>query len=225
MIFNNNTLNKQVPLKIGDKIQCPLCGGEHVVEGGKDSETGKVTDLLLFYKCGHNAYLAGVDGRSIMDVPDPETAEEPQEQEEAKEESCDTCGHPPQKGNVLRLDNNSCQQPFTPVEVQNLLRMCLQGAGISATVLYRVLATLAAWLPLHQSCTCDDFCDDPCPVHARENELQDQLTQAREDVKFWQSKVKTDGEVEYWKEAYGRLAGGECLNCGNKDPHRLRSRG
>ena len=29
------------------------------------------------------------------------------------------------------------------------------------------------------SCTCDKNCDDPCPAHARENELQDELTKAR----------------------------------------------
>lgn len=28
-------------------------------------------------------------------------------------------------------------------------------------------------------CSCDAFCDDPCPVHARENALQDEVIALR----------------------------------------------
>lgn len=31
-------------------------------------------------------------------------------------------------------------------------------------------------------CTCDDNCDDPCPMHKRENELQDALIEARNEL-------------------------------------------
>jgi len=32
-------------------------------------------------------------------------------------------------------------------------------------------------------CTCDENCDDPCPVHQRENELQDRAIEAENEVK------------------------------------------
>ena len=33
------------------------------------------------------------------------------------------------------------------------------------------------------NCTCDDFCDDPCPRHARENALQDQVLKYKGQIK------------------------------------------
>lgn len=31
-----------------------------------------------------------------------------------------------------------------------------------------------------RTCTCDDHCDDPCPMHARENDLQNEVIKLRE---------------------------------------------
>lgn len=33
------------------------------------------------------------------------------------------------------------------------------------------------------TCTCDAYCDDTCPVHRRENELQDQVTKLKAYLK------------------------------------------
>jgi len=63
--IGNDELADMPPLKIGEAILCPHCGDAHIVEGGK-SEDGKETDLLLFYKCGEKAYLAGVSGTNVM---------------------------------------------------------------------------------------------------------------------------------------------------------------
>lgn len=64
--FSNDELDKCPPLKIGEMILCPHCGGAHVVSGGKNKDTGEETDLLLFYNCGESAYLAGVSGKNVM---------------------------------------------------------------------------------------------------------------------------------------------------------------
>ena len=34
---------------------------------------------------------------------------------------------------------------------------------------------------LKEVCTCDDFTDEPCPRHKRENELQDMVIELRKD--------------------------------------------
>lgn len=63
--FGNDTLRVQPVLNIGDSINCPKCGGQHTVHGGKD-EQGKETNLLLIYNCGEKSYMAGLAGRSVM---------------------------------------------------------------------------------------------------------------------------------------------------------------
>ena len=63
--FGNDTLAKSVRLKKGDEVACRQCGGLHNVECGKD-EDGKESDLLMFYKCGDESYLAGIAGRSVI---------------------------------------------------------------------------------------------------------------------------------------------------------------
>ncbi len=56
----------------GDEILCPKCGGGHLLEAvyatGEDGE--KKTDgfHLLFYQCGENDYLGGVNGKLTMGI-------------------------------------------------------------------------------------------------------------------------------------------------------------
>jgi len=38
-------------------------------------------------------------------------------------------------------------------------------------------------IPKQCSCTCDEFCDGPCPVHNRENKLQDRVIQLENGCK------------------------------------------
>lgn len=54
------------------------------------------------------------------------------------------------------------------------------------------------------TCTCDDNCDDPCPVHGREGELQNEVVEYREDfaaiahelASFWGLRGKKGGTAE-----------------------------
>ena len=64
--FGNDELDESPPLKAGEMILCPHCGQGHSVSGGTDSQTGEPTEMLLFYRCGDSAYLAGIDGRNVM---------------------------------------------------------------------------------------------------------------------------------------------------------------
>lgn len=61
----NDELENAEPVRLGDKIICPHCQSEHALEGGVDSKTGEVSDLLMFYKCGKSSYLAGVSGKLV----------------------------------------------------------------------------------------------------------------------------------------------------------------
>lgn len=63
--FGNDTLEKLPPLNVNDRIKCPHCGGQHIVEGGKDRD-GKETNTVLFYTCGEQVYLAGIAGRCTI---------------------------------------------------------------------------------------------------------------------------------------------------------------
>ena len=44
-------------------------------------------------------------------------------------------------------------------------------------------------------CTCDDNCDDPCPAHARENLLQDDVVRLRNELETQQLAYNHDIEV------------------------------
>ncbi len=63
--FGNDTLAHNLPLRIGQKITCPRCGGRHKVQGGIGKD-GKESDLLLYYMCEGKPYLCGVAGKSIL---------------------------------------------------------------------------------------------------------------------------------------------------------------
>lgn len=45
-----------IPADAGDRVMCPRCLAPHVLSR---------TANLLFYRCGHASYLAGVDARLI----------------------------------------------------------------------------------------------------------------------------------------------------------------
>ncbi len=60
--FGNDTLAQLPKAKIGGYVLCPHCRQSHILKGGKD-DNGVETDLLLFFNCGENTYLAGVGGK------------------------------------------------------------------------------------------------------------------------------------------------------------------
>lgn len=64
--FGNDELAASPVLHIGDVIICPRCGESHLVEGGKNRETGEISNVLLFYNCQGTSYLAGVAGKNVM---------------------------------------------------------------------------------------------------------------------------------------------------------------
>lgn len=65
--FGNETLEKQAPMKKGDMIDCPRCGGKHPVKCGTNDE-GEESNILMFYSCGGKIYLAGVEGKRIIGI-------------------------------------------------------------------------------------------------------------------------------------------------------------
>lgn len=52
-------------LRAGDSVHCRLCEGFHEVKNAKD-QSGADTNLLMFYECGGDSYLAGVGGRALL---------------------------------------------------------------------------------------------------------------------------------------------------------------
>lgn len=66
--FGNDELAAKPTL--GARITCPHCGELHDIQYGQEKQpdgTWKESKLLAFYVCGDKAYLAGVDGKNIMD--------------------------------------------------------------------------------------------------------------------------------------------------------------
>lgn len=61
--FGNNELGG--PIAKGDLFQCDKCDGQHRIELGTNTETGKESDAIQFYKCGNNTYLAGIGGAAV----------------------------------------------------------------------------------------------------------------------------------------------------------------
>ena len=66
--FSNDTLDRQPKVHKGDVLECIHCGGEHIAQAAKN-EDGSESELILFYNCGGNAYLAAVAGRLIIGTP------------------------------------------------------------------------------------------------------------------------------------------------------------
>lgn len=57
--YSNETLNKLPQMKDGESIVCPHCWKSHDVSG---------TGGTYFYVCGDKTYLAGVNGRNVVNV-------------------------------------------------------------------------------------------------------------------------------------------------------------
>jgi len=74
--YSNNTLEQQPIVHAGEIILCPRCGKFHILRGS-DNPNDKNYELLLYYKCGGNAYIAAVANRLIVNVkPDVTIKEE-----------------------------------------------------------------------------------------------------------------------------------------------------
>lgn len=64
LAVGNDELGGPVP----DMVKCAKCGGMHRVQYGDEilpDGTRKPCKMLAFIKCGDNAYLVGVAGRTI----------------------------------------------------------------------------------------------------------------------------------------------------------------
>ena len=61
-------------------------------------------------------------------------------------------------------------------------------------------------------CSCDDHCDDPCPVHARENALQDQVIELRNLVEALRSGLQASEAAR--DVARAEIATHMCTECG-----------
>ena len=54
--------------KLGDTIECRICGGQHTVVPGTVSPHGGAEegpDLLSFFRCRGELYLAGIRGKDV----------------------------------------------------------------------------------------------------------------------------------------------------------------
>lgn len=66
--ISNDELNKKP--KLGKTITCPHCGQLHDIQYGEEEQpdgTYKQSKTLAFYVCNDTPYLAGVNGKNIMD--------------------------------------------------------------------------------------------------------------------------------------------------------------
>ena len=66
--IGNDELDQKTVLHAGDYIHCDKCGKAHQLEAAKDAKTGMLTEILLFYKCGKNAYLAAVENHPLPEI-------------------------------------------------------------------------------------------------------------------------------------------------------------
>jgi hypothetical protein len=90
----------------------------------------------------------------------------------------------------------------------------LVGDGYETQLTERALAIVGV-----STCTCDDNCDDRCPRHHRENQLQDEIIQLRAEL----AEVREEGVSEVFTmlndlfEEHGgyRFIGGDgnCFAC------------
>lgn len=63
LAIGNEELGESV--KKGDLVQCGVCDKQHPLECGINNRTKQEDSMLMFYKCGKNAYLAAVAGQLI----------------------------------------------------------------------------------------------------------------------------------------------------------------
>ena len=64
--FTYDTIKDQPTVHAGDNIVCPHCQELHVLKGGISD--GKPSEMLLFYECGDQSYLAAVANKLIINV-------------------------------------------------------------------------------------------------------------------------------------------------------------
>lgn len=64
--FESADLAKQPKLQSGDSVMCPRCGESHQVQGAKG---GSAPDALMVYSCLGRTFLAGIDGKSVINSP------------------------------------------------------------------------------------------------------------------------------------------------------------
>lgn len=63
-------LNSKPQVSEGSSIDCPVCGGTHILESATKvaPEVPDMNDgLLMFYKCGDKIYLGAIKGRSVIE--------------------------------------------------------------------------------------------------------------------------------------------------------------
>ena len=65
LAFGNEELTGLAP--IGKTVVCPMCGKNHRIRYGTDSE-GNTVKTLAFYKCRGKAYLGGLSGKNITSL-------------------------------------------------------------------------------------------------------------------------------------------------------------
>lgn len=55
---------------LGPTIQCPSCGGTHLVHCSSESPANQGSrGTLQFYRCADKTFLAGINQRSILSNP------------------------------------------------------------------------------------------------------------------------------------------------------------
>ena len=74
MAVGNEELIDLAP--IGKTIVCPMCGKNHRIRYGTDSE-GNTVKTLAFYKCRGKAYLGGLAGKDITPLTRRNLGENP----------------------------------------------------------------------------------------------------------------------------------------------------
>ena len=62
LAFGNEELDGLAP--IGKTIVCPMCGRNHRIRYGVDTQ-GNIVKTLAFYKCRGKTYLGGLSGKDI----------------------------------------------------------------------------------------------------------------------------------------------------------------
>jgi hypothetical protein len=63
--FGNEELDKCLPVKAGDTIECKRCGQDHELVAMTDAKTGEPTTTLA-YRCGGKPFLGAVNGKLVV---------------------------------------------------------------------------------------------------------------------------------------------------------------
>ena len=67
MAIGNGELKGRPIVNIGDFIVCPKCEKNHKL-GAATTKDGAISDMLYFYKCGKNNYLAALKKQLIPNL-------------------------------------------------------------------------------------------------------------------------------------------------------------